>query len=328
MRPRLIVLDGFTLTPNEPARLHDAAEPTWDALGELADVEVYPRTAGPQIVQRVGDAPLVLTNKTPIDAAMIRACPTMRYIGVLATGTNVIDLRAAADAGVTVTNVPGYGTASVAQHVFALLLELANRVGAHDAAVRAGEWASSSDFCFTVAPLTELAGKSLGIVGLGDIGRQVARIGDAMDMRVLAHSRSRRDIGVPATWLGLDELFAQADVVTLHCPLTDATRHMVNAARLATMKPTAVLINTGRGPLVDEAALAETLRIGGIAGAAVDVLTTEPPKSGSPLIGLDNCIVTPHVAWATREARTRMMQIVTDNVRAFMAGQPRNLVSA
>lgn len=324
---RIVVLDGFTLTPNEPDRLHDAAEPRWDALMELGEVEVYPRTAGPQIADRIGDAEIALTNKTPIDAAALAACPNLRYVGVLATGTNVVDLAAAKAHGVTVTNVPGYSTASVAQHVFALLLELASRVADHDRSVHGGDWVTSSDFAYTVAPLVELAGKSLGIVGLGDIGTRVARIADAMGMRLLVHSRTKKDVGLDVRWCELDELFRESDAVTLHCPLTDATRGLVNAERLGRMKPTAYLINTGRGPLVDEPALAAALRDGVIAGAGLDVLSTEPPSADNPLLTAPNCIITPHVAWATREARSRLMAVVVANVKAFLDGRPQNVVN-
>lgn len=329
---RMVCLDGFTLTPNEPDRIIDDAEPVWDAFTALdaGDLKVHARTAESQVVERVGDATAVLTNKTPISAKTITALPKLRYIGVLATGTNIVDLGAARLAGVTVTNVPAYSAASVAQQVFALLLELTNRVGAHDAAVHRGEWVASTDFSFTVAPIHELAGKSLGIVGLGDIGSAVARIAHAFGMRVLVHSRTQKDIGVPVEWRSLDELFAESDAVTLHCPLTEATKHLVNAQRLATMKPTAYLINTGRGPLLDEAAVAGALRAGGLAGAGLDVLSVEPPKADNPLLAADiaeRCIITPHVAWASREARFRLMAEAAANLRAYLEGKPRNVVN-
>jgi glycerate dehydrogenase len=243
----------------------------------------------------------------------------------------VVDLAAATERGIAVTNVPGYGAASVSQHVFALLLELTNHVAAHAAAVREGSWAACPDFCFTVRPLTELAGKTLGIVGVGAIGGQVARIGASFGMRIAAaYQRSMHDVQVPGVeihWLPLDQLFATADVLTLHCPLTDETRHVVNAQRLALMKPSAMLINTGRGPLVDETALANVLAGNQLAAAAVDVLSVEPPVDGSPLLAAPRCLVTPHIAWATVESRKRLMQIAADNIRAFLNGAPENVVN-
>lgn len=326
--PSIVVLDAFTLTPNEPRQVIDADEPVWDGLAELGEVTVYPRTAGPQIVERSADASIVLTNKTPVAADTLASLPKLRYVGLLSTGTNVVDLDAAKSRGVTVTNAPAYSTDSVAQHVFALLLELASHVADHDRSVHDGEWVRSSDFCFTVAPITELAGKNLGIVGLGDIGSRVAAIGAALGMNVLVHSRTRKPLpGVEVKWVGLDELFAESDAVSLHCPLTSDTRGMVSAARLATMKPTAWLINTGRGPLIDEAALAGALHEGRLAGAGLDVLGAEPPAADNPLLAAPRCILTPHIAWASREARARLMQIVAGNVRAFLDGRPENVVS-
>ncbi len=326
--PRIVVLDAFTLTPNEPGRVIDEAEPTWDELARLGTVEVHPRTAEMQVVERVGDAEIVLTNKAVLSRRTIESLPRLRYIGVIATGVNVVDLAAARERGVTVTNAPGYSGGSVAQHVFALLLELANAVGDHARAVRDGAWARSSDFAFTTQPLVELAGKQLGIVGMGDIGQKVASIGQALGMRIAAHSRTPKPLPFPVEWLGVDELFATSDVVSLHCPLTDETRNLVNADRLGRMKRSAFLLNTGRGPLVDEAALATALNEGRIAGAGLDVLSTEPPPADNPLLTADNCVITPHVAWATREARQRLLEIVTGNLRAFLDGRACNVVNA
>jgi glycerate dehydrogenase len=270
-----------------------------------------------------------LTNKTPLNAETLAALPRLRYLGVLATGYNVVDIAAARARGVPVCNVPAYGTASVAQAVFALLLELTNRSGAHSAAVRAGRWSASPDFCFWDGELIELAGRTLGIVGYGEIGRAVGEIARAFGMRVLAYSRS----GVPgatsdgAEWVALDTLFRESDVVSLHCPLTPETRELVNTARLASMKPGAFLLNTARGPLVNEADLAAALHAGRIAGAGLDVLSTEPPSADNPLLRAPNCVITPHIAWATRAARARLIHTAVENVRAFLADTPRNVVN-
>ena len=327
MPDRIIVLDGYTLTPAVPGEAAPGGEPMWDALTTLGDLTVHDRTPPGEVVQRAAGASIILTNKTPLPAEVIRQLPDLKYIGVLATGVNVVDLDAAKAAGIVVTNVPGYSGAAVAQHVFALLLELTNQVSAHDRAVHDGAWAGCADFCFTLSPITELAGKTLGILGAGDIGRRVATIGHALGMDILISSRTERDIGVPAKWTDVDNLFKQADVLTLHAPLTEDTHHLVNAERLSSMKPSAYLINTARGPLIDEAALASALSNNTIAGAAVDVLSTEPPSADNPLLTAPRCIITPHNAWAATEARHRLMQIATDNVRAFLKGEPTNQVN-
>ena len=326
MPDRIVVLDGYTLSPAVPGQVVPPGEPDWDAMGALGDLTVYDRTATGEVVKRAAGAAIVLTNKTPLPAEVIQQLPELKYIGVLATGVNVVDLTAAAEAGVVVTNIPGYSGDAVAQHVFALLLEMTNRVAAHDRAVHDGGWANCADFSFTLGPITELAGKTLGIVGAGDIGQRVAKIGHALGMSILVSSRTERDMGVPAEWTDVDNLFQQADVVTLHAPLTDETQHLVNAERLSRMKPTAYLINTARGPLIDESALALALNNETIAGAAVDVLSTEPPAKDNPLLTAPRCMITPHNAWAAKEARHRLMQIATDNVRAFIDGRPANQV--
>jgi glycerate dehydrogenase len=272
----------------------------------------------------------VLTNKTPLPAATLRELPGLRYVGVLATGVNIVDLAAAKGLGVTVTNVPGYSTASVAQHVFAMLLELTNRVAEHAAAVRSGHWTRCGDFAFYLGPLTELEGKVMGIVGLGAIGSRVATIAQALGMRTLAWARPGTTAApaVPGVErLPLEALLAQSDVVTLHCPLTEATRHLMNHGRLALMKPSAVLINTGRGPLIDEPALAQALREGRLSGAALDVLSVEPPPADHPLLREPGCLITPHNAWASVEARRRLMQLAADNLQAFIAGRPIHVVN-
>jgi glycerate dehydrogenase len=316
---KLVVLDGHTLNPGDLS---------WDALQALAPVEIFPRTAPRDVAARAGDAELVLTNKVVLDRAAIAALPKLRYIGVLATGYNVVDVAAARERGIVVTNVPEYSTRSVAQMVFALLLELCHHAGAHSGAVRAGRWTSSPDFAFWDFPLVELDGRTLGIVGLGRIGKAVAALGQAFGMKVLAYQHRPKDVpaGVAVT-SSLDALFRESDVVTLHCPLTAETKGLVNAARLALMKRTAFLINTGRGPLVEEQDLADALNAGRIAGAGLDVLSQEPPPASNPLLAARNCVITPHCAWATHAARGRLMTTVVENVRAFLAGAPRNVVS-
>lgn len=326
MPHRIVALDGYTLTRAVPGQTGPQGEPTWDTIEAFGELTVYDRTEPGDVLDRAKDARILLTNKTPLPAEVIAVLPDLRYIGVLATGVNVVDLSAARDAGVTVTHIPGYSGSAVAQHVFALLLELTNQVAAHDRAVHAGEWTRCPDFCFTLGPITELAGKTLGIIGVGNIGRRVARIGYALGMDILVSSRTEKDMGVPARWIDLDGLFEQADAVTLHCPLTDRTRHLVNARRLSLMKRSAYLVNTARGPLIDEPALASALNDGRIAGAALDVLSTEPPDADNPLMTAPRCIITPHNAWAARESRHRLMRIAAENLRAFLEGEAVNVV--
>jgi glycerate dehydrogenase len=331
MAHEIVVLDGYTTTPLQPGETDTTGQPRWDGLAELGTLTVHERTPREEIVNRIGQADIVLTNKAPIDAATIQQAPNLQYIGVLATGVNVVDGEAARQAGVTVTNIPGYSSDSVAQHVFALLLELTMQTGRHDQAVHEGRWASGPDFSFTLAPLRELAGKTLGIVGLGAIGQRVAQIGAAMGMHIAAaHQRSMNEVTVPGAsvhWHPFEDLLTRVDALTLHCPLTDQTRQMINRDRLKRMKPGSWLINTGRGPLLDEAAVAEALQSGQLAGAGVDVLSSEPPAPDNPLLAAPNCIITPHMAWATLEARHRLMSIAVDNVAKFLAGQPVNVVN-
>lgn len=316
---RIVVLDGFTANPGDL---------DWGELASLGNLTVYPRTAASEIVARAAPAEILLTNKTPLNRETLLRLPALRCVCVLATGYNVVDASAARERGISVCNVPGYGTDSVVQHTFALLLELANQAGRHAAAVRAGAWCASPDFAFWHAPLIELHGLTLGVVGLGAIGRGVAGVAQALGMRVLAHGRRRPDELPPGvTWTDLDTLLRTADVVSLHCPLTPETRGLMDARALAKMKSTALLINTGRGPLVDEAALAAALQAGRLAGAAVDVLSTEPPPPDNPLLTAKNCLVTPHQAWATAAARRRLLAESAANVRAFLAGSPRHVVN-
>jgi glycerate dehydrogenase len=279
-------------------------------------------------VARASGHALVLTNKVRLSSAEIEKLPDLKYIGVLATGTNNIDLRAAEARGVVVTNAPDYSTASVAQLTLALMLELTLGVGSHCAGVRAGKWSRSADFSYTEAPLIELDGMTLGIVGYGRIGRRVAALGRALGMSILVTTRSRREDEPGIRFVDLRTLLGESDVVTLHCPLTEDTQYLMRAERLDQMKPTAYLINTGRGPLIDEPALAKALNEGRLAGAAVDVLSSEPPAADNPLFTAPNCVLTPHLGWATVAARKRLMDIVVDNIQAFLAGTPRNVVTA
>lgn len=308
---KIVVLDGHALNPGDL---------DWAPLRTLGDASVFPRTAPAEIMSRAIGAEILLTNKTPLDAACIAACPALRYIGVLATGHNVVDGAAARRRGIPVTNVPGYGTQAVAQHVFALLLELTNRVGQHAAGVRSGRWTEAPDWCYTEAPLQELAGLTLGIIGAGRIGEAVAGIGRALGMVVTV-------VGRGAGRTGLERVLRGSDVISLHCPLTEETRHLINATTLGWMKPGALLINTARGPLIDEPALADALRSGHLAGAGLDVLSQEPPPAGHPLLSAPNCLITPHNAWAARAARQRLLTAAMANLRAFLAGRAENVVN-
>lgn len=319
-RPTLVVLDGHTLNPGDL---------DWAPLHELADTVIHARTPAEEIVSRAEGRELVLTNKTPLDADTLRRLPRLRYIGVLATGWNVVDAAAAARRGIPVTNVPGYGTESVAQHTLALLLELASRVGLHHRSVDRGEWAAQPDFCYWKAPLVELSGLTFGIIGLGTIGRRVARLADALGMRVIA-ARSLQGATAPAgdiPRLPLEELLACSDVVSLHCPLSPETERLIDARRLALMKPGAFLINTARGALIDEAALHHALAAGHLGGAALDVLSQEPPPPDHPLTRLPGCLITPHIAWASRAARARLLHQAVENLRGFLRGSPVNVIN-
>ncbi len=316
----IVVLDGHTLNPGDNP---------WDALEQLGRLTVYERTPPDRIVERARPADVLLTNKTPLTAATLRQLPQLRFIAVLATGYNIVDVAAARERGIPVANVPEYGTDSVAQHVFALLLELCHQVGHHDAAVHAGEWSRAPDFCFWHDSPIELAGRTMGLVGFGRIGRRVGELAHTFGMSVVASGGARRlpPAYAPFAWQeSVEELFAQADVVSLHCPLTPENRSFVNAALLARMKPSAFLINTARGGLVDEHALAAALNARRLAGAAVDVVSVEPMRADNPLAGAANCIITPHMAWGSLAARRRLMATTVDNVRAFLAGHPIHVV--
>lgn len=311
---KIVILDGYGMNPGDLS---------WAPFEALGDVTVYDYTAPEEVAERMKGAEAILTNKTVITEELINGCETLKYIGVLATGFNVVDLKAAAARGIPVTNVPAYSTFAVAQQVFALLLELTNRVGAHNAAVQSGRWQNNRDFCFWDYPIMELRGKTFGVIGLGQIGSATADLARAFGMKVIAVSAHSKEDYV----VSMDELLAQADVVSLHCPLRADNAKFINAETIAKMKDGAILINTARGGLIDDEALCAALKSGKLYGAAVDVLTQEPPKAGSPLIGLDNCIISPHVAWASYEARQRLMGIASGNLAAFQKGEKLNVVN-
>jgi len=318
---KIVVLDGHALNPGDLS---------WNAIGAIGELQVFDRTADDQIVARAHEAEIVLTNKTRLPAQILRQLKTTRYIGVLATGYDVVDVDTARELKIPVTNVPTYATASVAQFTFALLLELCHHVALHSEAIRAGEWSRSKDFSFWKTPLVELSGKTIGLIGLGQIGRRVAEIALAFEMRVVAAGPVRSSVpDWPGfRWCEVNELMPDADVVSLHCPLRPTTRGIINAKSLAMMKPSAFLINTSRGPLVIDQDLADALNDGRLAGAAVDVLSSEPPSPDNPLLHAKNCIVTPHIAWATKEARSRLLDTAMANLRAFLDGHPVNVVNS
>ena len=319
---KIVVLDGYTENPGDIS---------WAPLEALGEVTVYDRTsltASPLIAERIGDAEIAVTNKTPLTRTVIDACPNLRAIAVLATGYNVVDTAYAREKNIPVMNVPVYGTDNVAQYAIALLLEACSQVGLHDRSVHAGDWTKSIDFCYWQRPLIEVSGKTAGIIGFGRIGMAVARILRAMNVRVLAYSRTERPEGWElADYVPLDDLIAQSDFIFLHCPLTPETEGIINAANIARMKDGVIIVNNGRGQLVVEGDLAAALTSGKVAYAAVDVASTEPIRADNPLLSAPNCIITPHISWATKEARERIMQMTADNVRAFMEGKPTNVVN-
>ena len=314
---RIVILDGHTLNPGDLS---------WDAVKAMGDAEIFARSSPAEIPERLKGAQATLTNKVPLGRDLLMNLPDLRYIGVTATGYNIVDVAAARERNIIVSNVPAYGTDSVAQTVFALLLELTHRAGHHSDVVRDGKWARCPDFTFQDFPLVELAGLTLGIVGYGRIGHKVAQIGQAFGMKILV-AKHRADLQSEFPMAEVDEVFRQSDVISLHCPLTPATKEIVNAQRLALMKPTAFLINTSRGPLINEPALAEALDAGKIAGAGLDVLSVEPPPADHPLYRAKNCLITPHYAWATKAARQRLMDVSVKNLQAFLKGAPQNVVS-
>jgi len=317
---KIVVLDGYALNPGDLS---------WDAVAESGEFELYDRTPDELILDRASGAEVLLTNKTPLSAETMAQLPNLRYIGVLATGYNVVDVQAATERGIVVTNVPAYGTRAVTQMVFALLFALIRRAQLHSDAVFAGDWTTNADFCFWRTPQSELTDKTMGIVGLGRIGRCTARVADAFGMRVVAADavQDNRPSLAHFTWRDVPELLAESDVVTLHCPLVPETQGLINQKTLGLMKRTAFLINTSRGPVVVEQDLADALNQGRIAGAGLDVLSAEPPAADNPLLSAKNCVITPHIAWATLEARSRLMATVVGSLRAFLAGAPVNVVS-
>ena len=316
---KIVVLDGYALNPGDL---------TWDSLEQIGAVEIHHRTPEDLVVARAKDAEIVLTNKTPLSGTTLSQLTALKYIGVLATGYNIVDTEAARERGIVVTNIPTYGTASVAQFATALLLELCHHVGLHGEAVRNGEWSRNPDWSFWKTPLVELSGKTMGIIGFGRIGRQTGAIAAVLGMRVVANDAS--EVNAPDypgfEWMALDRIVSEVDVLSLHCPLFAENKGMINKQRLGRMKRSAFLLNTSRGPLVVDQDLADALNEGVIAGAGLDVLSVEPPVSSNPLLSAKNCIVTPHIAWATREARTRLLDIAIENIRGFIAGRVVNAV--
>ena len=314
---KIVVLDGLVLNPGDLS---------WEPLQKLGPVTVYDRTPASLIRERIGDADIILTNKTPISREMIESCPNLRYIGALATGYNVIDTAAAKEHGVAVTNVPAYSTHAVAQFTMALLLEVCHHIGAHSDEVQDGKWVRSPDFCYWSYPQTELWGKTFGIIGMGQIGQASGKLADAFGMKVLYYSRTPKELPFPAQYRTLPELLGEADILSLHCPLTAENTGLIGKDNLARMKDGAILLNTARGPLVDEAAVAEALRSGKLSAFAADVVQAEPMAANSPLLGAPNCILTPHIAWASHAARGRLMDIAIGNVFAFCDGKRQNRV--
>lgn len=316
---KIVVLDGYTENPGDLS---------WSGLEALGELTVYERTPAEEIVKRIGNADVVVTNKTPVPRQVMDACPDMRFISVLATGYDVVDIAAAKEKGIVVSNVPTYGTDAVSQFAIALLLEIANRVGHHDAAVKQGRWETSTDWCFWDYPLMELAGKTIGIIGFGRIGQTTGRIAKALGMRVLANDKFPNDSGKAlAEYVEIEDLFAQADVIVLHCNLTDETRGIIRAETIAKMKDGVIIINNSRGPMAVEQDLADALNSGKVYAAGLDVVSTEPIRNDNPLLHAKNCIITPHISWAPVECRQRIMDITIGNVDAFRKGAPVNVVS-
>lgn len=316
---KIIVLDGYGLNPGDLS---------WSGMEALGELTVYDRTSPSELLERSADAEVLITNKTLITAEDMSALPQLKYIGVLATGYNVVDIDAAKSHGIVVTNIPAYSTSSVAQMVFAHLLNITQRVGYYADENRQGRWTKSADFCYWDTPLMELDGKKMGIVGFGNIGQATARIAQAFGMEVcVVTSKEQSSLPAGMKKMELDELFTSCDVVSLHCPLTPTTKEMVNANRLKLMRPQAILINTGRGPLINEQDLADALNEGRIAGAGLDVLSVEPSQKDNPLISAKNCFITPHIAWATKEARIRLMNIAVENLKAYQEGHIINNVA-
>jgi glycerate dehydrogenase len=322
IKMKIVVLDGYTLNPGDL---------NWEGLERLGELIVYERTSGgdPEIVKAIGNADVVFTNKTPLTEKILNGVPTVKYIGVLATGYNVVDVAAAKRRGIIVTNIPSYATDSVAQFTFALLLEICHHIGAHNESVKKGQWAACADYCYWNSPLVELAGKKLGIIGFGRIGQATARIARSFGMKLLVYDtiKIQESEDENLIYTDLDELLKLADVISLHCPLTESTRGIINKDTISIMKDGIIIINTSRGQLVVEEDLKDALNNGKVAGAAVDVVSTEPIDEHNPLLKADNCIITPHIAWAPRAARERLMNTAVENLQAFLNGSPVNVVS-
>ena len=317
---KIVVLDGYTLNPGDLS---------WDGLKALGDVVVYDRTPAEKTIERIGDAQIVFTNKTVIDQEVFTACPNIKFIGVLATGYNVVDVEIAKTKGIPVANIPTYGTTAVSQITIALLLEVCHHIGEHSRSVLKGDWTNCPDWCYWNYPLIELAGKTLGIIGFGRIGQATAKIAQALGMKVLAFDSYEIEELKSDTlqYASLDELLANSDVISLHCPLFDSTKGIVNKNNIAKMKDGVIIINTSRGPLIVEEDLAEALNSGKVYGAALDVVSSEPIKADNPLLTAKNCIITPHIAWAPKESRSRLMDIAVDNLAKFLANTPVNIVN-
>ena len=317
---KIVVLDGYTLNPGDL---------TWERLEKLGELTVYDRTAEDEILQRIGDAEIIYTNKTPLTRDTFEKAPQIKYVGVLATGYNVVDVEAAKEKGIPVTNIPTYGTTAVAQMTFALLLEMCHHVWVHSEEVKKGAWTNASDFCFWNYPLIELGGKTMGLIGYGRIGQAVGAIAQAFGMNVLAYDEypNKALENAAMKYAALDELLAASDIVSLHCPLFESTKGIINKDSIAKMKEGVMIINTSRGPLIAEEDLAEALNSGKVAGAAVDVLSVEPATMDNPLMTAKNCIITPHIAWAPKESRERLMNIAVDNLEQYLAGHSVNVVN-
>jgi glycerate dehydrogenase len=316
---KIIILDGYTENPGDLS---------WGGFENLGELTVYDRTPLEETVNRIGDAQIVITNKTPITAEVIGHCPNIKYIGALSTGYNVIDIDAARHAGIPVTNIPTYGTDAVGQFTIALLLEVCHRIGHHDTAVKAGKWQNSIDFCFWDYPLIELTGKTIGMIGFGRIGQATGRIAKALGMNIIAYDEMENDTGREvAKYVTLDELYSQADIISLHCPLLPSTESLINKESIGKMKDGVIILNTSRGPVIAEQDLADALDIGKVYAAAVDVVSVEPIKADNPLLKAKNCIITPHIAWAPKESRQRLMDIAVSNLKGFIDGKPENVVN-
>jgi len=316
---KIVILDGYTENPGDLS---------WDGFAALGDLTVYDRTSPEEIVGRIGDAEAVITNKTPLNRATLQQCHSIRYIGVLATGYNVVDIAAAKERGIPVTNIPTYGTNAVAQYTFALLLEICHRAAHHSEAVHQGRWEHSPDFCFWDYPLIELAGKTMGFIGFGRIGQTAAKIARAFGLKVLAYDETQTENGAAlAQYVSLDDLLTQSHIISLHCPLLASTKGIINEHTIAKMQDGVIIINTSRGPLIEEADLAKALNDGKVYAAAVDVVSTEPIQKDNPLLSAKNCIITPHIAWAPKESRQRLMDIAAANMEAFIDGNPTNVVN-